>query len=97
MADWASLGESSLLAFCKRVATLHVRDVPDEVYEALRARARREGRSISQEAIAILRRTLGRRSPEDVLEDLRELRQTTTLPTGRYAPEKIIRGDRDAR
>lgn len=79
------------------MATLHVRDVPDELYEALRARARREGRSISQEAIAILRRALGRRSPEDVLEELRQLRESTRLPMGRHAPERIIREDRDAR
>jgi plasmid stability protein len=79
------------------MATLHVRDVPEELYEALRARARREGRSISQEAIAILRRALGRRSADDILEELNQLRDSTKLPTGRYAPETIVRGDRDAR
>jgi plasmid stability protein len=76
---------------------LHVRNVPDDVYEALRARADREGRSISQETIAILRRALAaRRSPDDIVEELRRLRARTRLPTGKYAPERIIRKDRDA-
>jgi plasmid stability protein len=37
------------------MATLHVRDVPDELYEELRKRAERDGRSIGAEAIALLR------------------------------------------
>jgi ATP-dependent Clp protease ATP-binding subunit ClpA len=36
------------------VATLHVRNVPDELYEALRARADAVGRSIGAETIGIL-------------------------------------------
>jgi plasmid stability protein len=37
------------------MATLHVRNVPDELYERLRAAAEGESRSISAQAIAILR------------------------------------------
>src|SRR6266436_4978478 len=37
------------------MATLHVRNVPDELYEELRKRAERDGRSIGAEAIALLR------------------------------------------
>jgi ATP-dependent Clp protease ATP-binding subunit ClpC len=40
------------------VATLHVRNVPDDVYEALRVRAEREGRSIGAQAIAIIAQDL---------------------------------------
>jgi plasmid stability protein len=77
--------------------SLHVRNVPDDVYEALRARAEREGRSISQEAIAILRRSLlSRRDPEDLLQDLRELRAQIQLPPDAPKPEDIIREARDA-
>jgi plasmid stability protein len=78
--------------------SLHVRNVPDDVYAALRARAEREGRSISQEAIAILRRSLmSRRDPEDLLRDLRELRAQIQLPADAPKPEDTIREARDAR
>ena len=40
------------------MATLYVRNVPEEVYEALRQQAKRNGRSISAETIMILRRML---------------------------------------
>jgi plasmid stability protein len=40
------------------VATLHVRNVPDELYEALREAAEADGRSIGAEAIALLRTAL---------------------------------------
>jgi antitoxin FitA len=78
------------------VATLHVRNVPDDVYEALRARAKSEGRSINAETSAVLREAL-RPSPKDLLEEIRSLRARTTLPSGRFAPERIIRDERDAR
>jgi plasmid stability protein len=78
--------------------SLHVRNVPDDVYEALRVRAEREGRSISQEAIAILRRSLmSRRDPEDLLQDLRQLRAQIHLTADAPKPEDIIREARDAR
>jgi plasmid stability protein len=76
---------------------LHVRNVPPEVYEALRARAAREGRSMSSEVIAILRRSLtARRDPEDVIADLRRFRERVTLPPDAPSPEELIREDRDA-
>jgi plasmid stability protein len=40
------------------VATLHVRNVPDPLYEALRDEADRDGRSIGAEAILLLERAL---------------------------------------
>ena len=77
--------------------TLHVRNVPEEVYEALRARAAREGRSMNAEVIAILRRSLtSRRDPEDVIADLRRFRERVQLSTDAPAPEDVIREDRDA-
>jgi plasmid stability protein len=36
------------------MATLQVRDIDDRLYEALRARARSEHRSVSQEVISII-------------------------------------------
>jgi hypothetical protein len=43
------------------MATLHVRNVPDELYEELRAAAEREGRSIGAQAITLLRLALRER------------------------------------
>lgn len=37
------------------MATLYVRDMPEELYEQLKRRAAGEGRSINQEAIRLLR------------------------------------------
>jgi plasmid stability protein len=48
------------------VPALHVRNVPEPLYEKLRARAEREGRSINGEAIAILEEALARPSPTEV-------------------------------
>ena len=45
------------------MATLNVKSLPDELYERLRMRARKRHRSISQEIIHILSRTLAD-SPE---------------------------------
>ena len=42
------------------MATLHVRNVPDPLYEALRARAQARGRTIANEAIAILAENVSR-------------------------------------
>jgi plasmid stability protein len=44
------------------MATLHVRNVPDELYEELRATAERDGRSIGAEAITLLRSALFQRA-----------------------------------
>ena len=79
------------------VPALHVRNVPPEVYEALRARAAREGRSMNAEVISILRRSLAsRRDPEDVIADLRRFRERVQLPPEAPLPEDLIREDRDA-
>jgi hypothetical protein len=41
------------------VATLHVRNVPDDLYEQLRERAAANGRSIGAEVVVVLERELG--------------------------------------
>jgi plasmid stability protein len=78
------------------MATLHVRNVPEDVYEALRAHARSEGRSINAATIALLREALTPADAEALIEDLRRFRARTKLPEGALAPEEIIRRDRDA-
>jgi plasmid stability protein len=75
------------------MATLHVRNVPDELYERLRAAAEEDGRSIGAEAISMLRAAL-------VEHDRRsKLRQTmvTGRPTFREhfaktAKQLVVRG-----
>jgi plasmid stability protein len=44
------------------MATLYVRNVPDSLYEELRASAERDGRSIGAEAITLLRGALAERA-----------------------------------
>jgi plasmid stability protein len=81
----------------RRMPNIHVRNVPEELYEALRARASREGRSMNAEVIAILRRALAsRRDPDDVIADLRRFRERVRLPDDAPPPEELIREDRDA-
>ena len=80
--------------------TLFVRDVPPELYESLRDRARREGRSINAETIALLRRALltaRDEPPLDVLERLRRSREEFPISPEAPPPEQLIREDRDAR
>jgi plasmid stability protein len=51
------------------MATLHVRNVPDELYEQLRAAAEQDGRSIGAEAVALLRGAVAlRRERRDELD-----------------------------
>jgi plasmid stability protein len=46
------------------MATLHVRNVPDELYERLRAAAEADGRSIGAEAVSLIGRGLRVRDEE---------------------------------
>src|SRR6185312_2686957 len=55
------------------MATLHARNVPDDLYEELRASAEREGRSIGAQAIVLLRFALNQRA--GLLGGLGERRQ----------------------
>jgi plasmid stability protein len=57
------------------MATLHVRNVPDELYDELRAAAERDGRSIGAEAVVLLRGALGDRA--------RVREQLPVVPRGR--------------
>ncbi len=81
------------------MATLHVRNVPDELYERLRASAGAEGRSIGAEAIALLRRALGERAP--LLEGVRDTVGRTPSPFlrrfGASAREIVLRAQAHAR
>ena len=49
------------------MATLNIKRFPDPLYEALRARAEREHRSIAQEVVHLLTRAVERPEPLSIL------------------------------
>lgn len=85
------------------MATLYVRDVPDELYDALRERAGAEGRSISAEALHLLKRVIEedredhRRADAHVaaLSRMRQIRESLTLSPGYPDSTKLLREDRE--
>jgi len=50
------------------VATLNVKNFPDELHAALRARAQREHRSVAQEVVHLLGRALEAPEPLSILD-----------------------------
>jgi plasmid stability protein len=79
------------------VATLHVRNIPDELYEGLRRLADDQGRSISEQVIEILR-TMLRHDRQQARKLMAELvRERPRLRPGAPAAADLIRQDRDSR
>jgi plasmid stability protein len=80
------------------VATLYVRDVPEKLYKRLRARARRNGRSLNAEVLELIDEALLRELTSDEITDrLAELAAEIDLPPDAPRPEDIIRQERDRR
>jgi plasmid stability protein len=80
------------------MATLQIRDLPDDVDRALAEKARNEGRSVPKQAVHELRRLTEARAEErrrDVLAELRGRRPTATIEA-LPDPVDVIRLDRDA-
>ena len=75
-------------------AILSIKNVPDELLDQLRSRAKRNHRSLQGELLSILGEALGppRLSIEDLHREVRKLR----LQTSAEAAE-MVREDRDAR
>ena len=82
----------------RAVPTLHVRNVPEEVYEGLRARARARGSSMNAETIEILRDALRwrRRTWEELMADLDAFAKEVGFGPDWPAPEELIRAGRDS-
>jgi plasmid stability protein len=81
------------------MAELHVRNLPPEVHLWLRQRAQAQGRSMSAEAIAILRTALqdaqsgaGR---SQAIDRLRAIRQRAHLGADAPLAEELVREDRE--
>jgi plasmid stability protein len=79
------------------MAILHVRNVPDSLYERLRTQASTQHRSLSAEVITILQNALERpkRTPAEILASIR--RRRYFQPNAIGAPDSItlLREDRD--
>ena len=80
------------------MATLYVRDVPEKLYKRLRARARRNGRSLNAEVLELIDEAVLRElTSEEITERLAELAAEIDLPPDAPRPEDIIREERDRR
>jgi plasmid stability protein len=86
------------LTWGNAMPSLQIRDLPDDVYRALAERARRQGRSLAQQALFELRRLAGveaeeqRRATLAALRDRKWPESLTDLPD----PVDLVREDRDA-
>jgi plasmid stability protein len=78
------------------VATLYVRDVPDELYARLKTRAEEQGRSLTAETIVLLRRALDAEWPEqrDVLARIAARPRFSPAAAGAPGSTEMLRDDR---
>lgn len=82
------------------MATLYVENVPDDVYKALRKRAKASNRSIAAEVIALLKRNIPTEADlkrrREFYGRLAELRARSPLSPGPFpSAEEMIREDRE--
>jgi len=82
------------------MATLYVENVPDAIYKALRARARKNRKSIAAEVIELLKENIPTeaelRRRREFLDRMAELRAKPPLTPGPFpSAEEMIREDRE--
>jgi plasmid stability protein len=78
------------------LSTLHVRNVPDALYERLRARAAQQRRSLSAEVMILLSRALDQEQPpEATLEEIRRRRVYSPSASGAPDSTRLLREDRE--
>ena len=77
--------------------TLHVRNIPPEIYEGLKSVATQKNISISAEVVSILERALAEAEIKTKRKALvrRIVRRRIRLPKGAPTPEAILRADRN--
>jgi len=78
--------------------SLQIRDLPDDVYEALSFRAQAEHRSLAQQAIVELRRIpelTARERRLKILDELQKIAETEPPFRPSRTPEDLIREDRE--
>jgi len=77
------------------MATLYLRSLPAALYERLKARAQRNRRSVTQEAIAILEEALGAAAPLDAWTETERLRDHLRARYGAFKDSApLLRDDR---
>ncbi len=78
------------------MATLHVRNVPPDLYERLRQRAESQRRSLSAEVIVLLERAVAQAevSPQATLSAIRCRRIFDPAPAGAPDSVQLLRQDR---
>lgn len=72
------------------MAILNIKSLPDDLYERLRVRAQRHGRSVSQEVALILEQALG--ADLSVLDRLRDAGEVTLPAAAKDGWAEITRG-----
>jgi plasmid stability protein len=82
------------------MATLYVENVPDDIYKALRKRAKSNRSSIAAEVIGLLKRQVPTdaelKKRREIYDRLAELRARPPLGPGPFpAAEEMIREDRE--
>jgi hypothetical protein len=80
------------------MASLQIREMPQEVYDALAERAKRERRSLAQQAIVELARIpelTQREEKRRAIDEIRERISAYGTRPLRPSPEDLIRDDRD--
>ncbi|MDW7709080.1 MAG: hypothetical protein SCH98_01300 [Deferrisomatales bacterium] len=78
--------------------SLQIRDLPEDVYEALSLRARSENRSLAQQAVVELRRIPDLQAVErrrKLLADIRSRLSAAETRRVSALPEDLVREDRD--
>jgi len=82
------------------MATLYPENVPDELYEALRKRARQHGKSIAAEVVSLLEQNVPTarelQSRREFLRRLQRLRSWRSPSAGSFpSTEEMLREDRE--
>jgi len=82
------------------MATLYVENVPDDLYQALRERARKQRRSIAAEVLSLLENNIPTEKQlaarREALRKLKRLRFTKSSPDASLpSSEQMIREDRE--
>lgn len=72
---------------------IQIRNVPDEIHREAKARAAREGLTLSDFALRALQRELDRPTTAELAARVRELEPVPDAPSA----ADLIRGERDAR
>jgi plasmid stability protein len=79
------------------MATLNIRNVPDEVVATLKARAARNGDSLNGEVVRALTEAAGRRTVDEILESIARTRAKIKNPPNGNEIVERLRRDREER